>query len=190
VVQELESRGIKVENLAIDDSGSQSVADIVQVESKVAPIRCNFGARASDNPISGINPEPAYKRVADQATEIWVMFAELVRSGQVRGLVGEATSQFTTRSFVEGRRPQRLEPKAKYKQRTGKSSPDEADATALCALAARQAAGLFPGREKKVTPWVGATPWIPKKDPSESGYKSSGLESLQYSDLTLSAYVV
>ncbi len=189
VINRLEQLSVPIGNLAIDDSGTQSVADIVQVEGHIAPIRCNFGARASDSPISTINPEPAYKRVGNQVTEIWVLFAELARHGQVRGLTSVPASQFTSRAFVPGRRPQRLESKEDYRKRTGQSSPDEGDAVALCALAARKAAGLFPGSDKKLMPWVGAGESNPNfgRDPGSNyqsgpggnmprGYVNSGLD--------------
>ncbi len=149
------SNGVSMSHVAVDDSGTQSVADVLQHETRVAPIRCNFGARASDSPISGINPQPARQRVSDQVTEIWTLFAELVRAGQARGLGDKAMTQFTSRQYTPGRRPLKLETKNDYKARTGTTSPDEADAVALCALAARRAAGLFPGKEKQIISWSG-----------------------------------
>ncbi len=173
---------IPIQNLAIDDSGTQSVADIVQVESRVTPIRCSFGSRASDNPISAINPEPAKNRVSDQATEIWTMFAELVRADQVRGLCLKAAEQFTSRAYVSGKRPLKLETKKDYKRRTGGSSPDEADAVALAALAARRVAGLFPGRGREQVPWVGAG------DPLRPPSFSTGPLTPSYTTSSLSGY--
>ena len=181
VIQALDVQGIPLSSLAVDDSGTQSVADILQVESgnRVSPIRCNFGSRASDSPLSGINPEPAYKRVANQTTEIAVLLAELVRANQVRGLPEKASGQLTTRAFVTGKRPQRLEAKKDYKKRTGQASPDEGDAACLCALAARKAAGIFPGKEKQALVWAGSdtTNGRPRQE-LETSYRTGGLEQL------------
>jgi hypothetical protein len=179
VISILAARGIPVSMLAIDDSGTQSVADIVQVESHVAPIRCDFGSRASEDPISKVNATPAYKRVANQVAEIWVLFAELARNGQVRGLGAVPAAQITSRAFAEGKRPQRLEMKSDFKKRTGNSSPDEGDAVALCALAARKAAGLFPGSDEIIVPWSGAAQSRPGFGvDARSNYSGNSLDTL------------
>jgi hypothetical protein len=185
VITAMEARNVPMQNLAVDDSGTQSVADILQVESKVAPIRCNFGARASEQPISAINPEPAFKRVANQTTEIAVLLAELVRSGQVRDIPEKTQAQLTSRTFVLGKRPQRLEAKADYKKRTGIGSPDEGDASCLCALAARQSAGLFPGKNIPQKPWVGSPSAPVKEVDLSSGYQMGSSPSGSYSSLGL-----
>lgn len=181
----LRGAGVSAANLAVDDSGTQSVASIIQVEGKIQPIRCNFCMRASELPLSAADSTPANKRVADQATEIWTLFAELVRGGQVRGLASKPASQFTSRTYIPGRRPLKLESKADYKKRTGGNSPDEGDAVALCAMAARKAAGLFPGKEDPQRVWQGSRPvargrydLTPNYRTSElpAGYGSFGLD--------------
>lgn len=138
--------GVPIAHLAVDDSGTQSVADIVAVESGVQPLRCDFGASASDLPLSSTNLTPAKDRFGNRVTEIWLLLAELGRCGQLRGLPAKAAQQFCTRRFKPSGKLRALESKKEFKKRlAGQRSPDEGDAAALCVLAARLRAGLRPG---------------------------------------------
>lgn len=128
--------GIPIGSLAVDSSGSQSVADVVHAESGVRPIYCNFGSKSEN------------ERAKNKVTEIWLLVSELGRHHQVRGMNDKAVSQFCSRLFSKALVPLELEGKAAYKKRTGSSSPDEADALALACLAARQVCGLVPGVDR------------------------------------------
>lgn len=67
-------------------------------------------------------------------------------SGQLRGLSSTAAQQFCTRileSVGTGRK--RIEPKKEYKKRCKGGSPDEGDAVALTAFAARSRTFFLPG---------------------------------------------
>jgi hypothetical protein len=143
---ELDKRGIPVTHLAIDDSGTQSVADVVEVEIGRGCIRCNSGSAASDRPIARLNGTPVNERYVDRGTELWIQVAELGRNRQLRGMSAEECGQFTSRRLVMAGKRKRLERKVEYKTRLkGFRSPDDADAAALCVEAARVACGLHPG---------------------------------------------
>lgn len=137
---------IPLENVAVDDSGTQSVCDILVVESGHQPIRCNFTAKATAEPrVPGKPaPEPRYRNLV---TEMWYQTARLVREGQVRELPEAAAEQLCSRRYIRDLRPLALESKKDYKsRRTGRRSPDEADALVLCCRAAFLRANLCPGR--------------------------------------------
>jgi len=137
---------IPIANVAIDDSGTQSIADIVVVETGQHPIRASFGAVASESPLSSLNLHPARERFGNLVTEIWALTAEFGRFRQIRQFPTVAGQHFCTRRYKFSGRTKSLEPKRDYKKRLrGQSSPDEGDALALCAEAARRAAGLRAG---------------------------------------------
>lgn len=141
----LHQYGIPVSNLAVDDSGTQSVADVIEVELGARPIRCNFASKASDNPI-GSSGILAKSRFRNQVTEIWFLLAALGREGRLRGMCDKVAEQFCSRRFLRDRVPLALESKADYKKRrSGSRSPDEGDAAALACLAAKAVAGFTPG---------------------------------------------
>jgi len=140
VLKRLRELNISVSSLAVDDSGTQSVAAIIQKESGIIPIACNFSTRATE-------PEK-YRNVV---TEIWYWVQALARGYQLKGLDPKTAHQFCSRHFKNATRPQALESKPEYKKRTGLRSPDEGDCTALLTLAARRICGLTPGSDKPDT---------------------------------------
>jgi hypothetical protein len=137
--------GLQLNNLAIDDSGTQSIADIVTKELGYGCFRVNFGARASDSSVSMVDARPAYEVWGNSGTELWGAVAEYVRYGQVRRMPAKAAEQFTRRQFDINRRPKILKSKKKSRMDLGDRSPDEGDAAALCAAIARFVLGLKPG---------------------------------------------
>lgn len=141
----LTSTGLRLVNLAIDDSGTQSICDIVAKELGSGFLRCNFGTKASDLPVSLANPTVANKVYGNAVSELWGVFAEYVRFGHVRKLPDKAADQFTTRRFSPKRNPKILETKKDYKKRTSRKSPDDADACALCGGVLRFVLGIKPG---------------------------------------------
>jgi hypothetical protein len=145
---ELLARNVPIGNLACDDSGTQSVADVLTKELGVAVFRCNFAEKASDKPITTLSGDPASMRCKNMVTEAWMILAEFVRHGQVRGLSVDDVRQLTQRLFRRGEAAataRALETKREFKKRTGMASPDEADAASMIALLARDRFGFTPG---------------------------------------------
>ena len=130
-------RGLALGNLAVDDSGTQSVASVLEVEAGTAPVRCNFAAKASANPHPqpGVPVRPRFKNLV---TEMWYRVAALGREGRLRRFPESAARQFCSRRFRRGIVPLALETKDDYAGRNAGRSPDEADALALCVLAAER----------------------------------------------------
>lgn len=144
-------RDIPMDMLAADDSGSQSLADVLSVEIGPGVLRVNYSRAASDKPTSVTSPEEARKKLRDCITEGWVILAELVKLGQVRGLSEVCARQLCARQYATNAKtsailePRRLEPKAAFKARTKLGSPDEGDAAAMACLLIRHRLGIVPG---------------------------------------------
>lgn len=147
----LAEHGIPVGNLACDDSGTQSVCDVLAVETGVQPIRCNFSSRPTEPPDGS---KPRYRNLV---TEIWHLVASLVRDNQIRGMPSVVAEQLCSRRYQRGITPLSLESKDDYrKRRQGQRSPDEADAYALACFAAVRVGAVRPGYFPSVT--VGGGP--------------------------------
>lgn len=145
----LVQKGIPLENVGIDDSGTQSVADVYEVELGVVPVRCSFASKASEE--FSETGEALQKKFANLVTEMWADVAKLGRNGQLRGLNNKAALQFCSRFYKKGIKPLALESKKDYKKRlSGQNSPDEGDALSICARVAKIKAGLVPGGGKDI----------------------------------------
>lgn len=131
-------------NLGIDDSGTQSVADIVEVETGSRVFRVNFGSKASELPVSMANQNPAKTVYQNRITEYYFALVEYAQRQQIRGLPADAAAEFCQRRLAEGKRPKRLETKKEAKKRI-KRSPDHADACAVLIGVVREKIGLVPG---------------------------------------------
>jgi hypothetical protein len=142
----LAEQGVPVANLAVDDSGTQSVADVIDVEIGRGCTRYNYGTKPSERPLSYANPTPARDRCKNLVTEMHILSAEFVRARQVRALGDKAAQQWTGRRFrKDGAIGRILEGKRDYKKRTGQKSPDEGDAAVMICTLARDRFGFLPG---------------------------------------------
>ena len=158
-VEVCKAHGIPLDNVAIDDSGTQSVADIWRTETGIAPVRCNFAARApgilphdQQKSVKGASmPRPKY---SNMVTELWSLMAKLVRQGRIRGLRGKAQAQFCGRIYKKDQKPLALEAKQDYKKRNGNKSPDEADAAAVALLAAFRKGTISLDPDQASTSWL------------------------------------
>jgi len=144
------ARDVRMDMLAADDSGTQSLADVLSVEIAPGVMRVNYARAASDKPINTASPEIANKRYKDCITEGWTLLAEFVKMNQVRGLSIECARQLCSRQYVTNKagvvqEPRRLEPKTTFKARTKLGSPDAADAAAMAVLLIRHRLGILPG---------------------------------------------
>ena len=141
---------VTMDCFAADDSGTQSVCDVLTVEISPGVMRINYSTSASAEAMSVAAPEEAKKKYRDKITEAWAILAEFVKYGQVRGLGEECAKQLVARQFMTNIRgvvlePRRLEQKKVFKSRTMMSSPDEADAAAMVCYLVRHKLGILPG---------------------------------------------
>lgn len=142
--------GFSWDNLAVDDSGTQSVADVIDAENNCQVFRVNFARKASDRPVSSRNSIPACELYRNKITEFYFALVEYAQFGQIRGLPADAARQFCARRIVEKKRPFMLESKRDAKVRLQRS-PDQADACAILVGLCREKLGVLAG-ESKATP--------------------------------------
>lgn len=138
---------------AIDASANQGLADDLMIYAGADCLAVNNSVRASEAPLRAADARPAKETIYDRGTEAWCVLAEFCKAGMVRGLPMEALRALTTRHFAMKRGrggalvsmnfPLRLEPKDEFRKRF-KKSPDECDACANAALAAKERFGLLP----------------------------------------------
>lgn len=138
---------------AVDASANQGLADDLDIYVGQGVMKCmhvNFANRASDRPVRQGADVPANRLYGDRVTEAYCVLALFCKAGMVRGLSKNACQQLCSRRFATlpssnvPRQPLRLEPKDRYKERNHNRSPDEADAAALAALAAKEVLGVLP----------------------------------------------
>ena len=131
--------------VGVDDSGTQSVADMLEIRRGTGVYRCNFGARAPELAVSVANDAPAHTRYRNMVTWMYFLLYEYGQRRQIRGLPDDAAQQFCMRRVLPKHKPLTLESKSDFKSRIHGRSPDEADACAICAGLARDRLGFIPG---------------------------------------------
>jgi len=136
--------------VAVDSSGNQGLADDLDMYVGPGCMHVNNSVRASDKPIRAAGDgTPAKDILYDRGTESWTVLAEFCRAGQVRGLPPKAVQALVSRRFATRGKdrvvahPLRMEAKEDFSIRF-KGSPNEADACALAALAAKERFGIMP----------------------------------------------
>jgi hypothetical protein len=143
----LSARGIRPENLAVDDSGTQSVADALVMRLGAQVFRVNFSWRPTKLPVSAVNATPADEVYNNRITEYYFGLAEFGRANQIRGLPKDAAAQISRRDIDEKKRPFRIVAKRDAKKTLGRS-PDEGDAAVLLAGMCRERFGMVAGVTK------------------------------------------
>lgn len=164
VMDELKARGLSPRQFSIDCTGSQSVlADVIDREWNITRNkrkdssewerchRVHFYGSCSDLPISTEDPRPASEVYRNRVTELWYLFREYARNGNLRLVPGEALLQFCTRlvldNYGKGASSERIqvESKREMKDRTGGKSPDHADSVVCLLEYVRSVLSIKPG---------------------------------------------
>jgi len=140
--------GLHPKNLACDETGTQRISDVIEMEWDTGILRKAFNARASDLPVSIYNDKPCKEYYHNCVTELWYTLQQFGQFGQIRALPKQAAKEFAMRRIDPDKRPRRLESKVDMKKRL-KHSPDTADACALCLAVARERIGVNPGSSRK-----------------------------------------
>lgn len=122
------SRGVRPENFAMDVTGEGGgLAAIIAQEWGAGFHQVEFGGRASDMPVSDVNPRPCHQEYGNRVTELWYAFRSILMLNRVRGLDADTALEFCKRQFrVESKIW--VESKRDMKARPGGRSPDLADA--------------------------------------------------------------
>lgn len=141
--------GPPIKHLYVDSSGNQGLADDIDIYVGRGCGHINSSVRASEAPLRHLDDRAAREHLYDRGTEAWCVLAEFVKSGRVRGLPQRALDALTQRRFMtrpksnDAIQPLRLEAKEVFIARF-KASPNETDACALAALAAKERMGVIP----------------------------------------------
>jgi len=136
---------ISVNRLGIDDSGTQSCADGVEMLMGRGVYRCNFSTKPPDLSVSSANSDSSVLRYRNRVTWMYFLALEYGQQMQIRGLSDIVASQLCTRRILPKSSPFQLESKSDYKKRTHSQSPDEADASMIILGLVRERLGLMPG---------------------------------------------
>ena len=160
IMNELKALGCRVDDLAIDITGSQSaLADIIDKESlkddwKSISGQCHrvkFGGAPSELRISEEDVRTAQKAYKNKVTELWYRVRTYGQNDNIRGLDETACIEFCQRqllsSAIDSRNMECVEQKVDMKARTGKS-PDVADAVACAIDLIRVKHGIVPQNDQ------------------------------------------
>jgi hypothetical protein len=145
LVDLLQVEGVTIDHLGIDDSGTQSVADALEMKLGLGVYRCNFSRKPPELAVSMSNPAPASERYRDTVSWMYYLMGEYAQRAQIRGLPEEAANQLCRRRVKAKLRPLQIESKDDMKKRIHGRSPDAADACVIVAALARERLGVMPG---------------------------------------------
>lgn len=142
---------ILLSRLAVDSSGTQSMADVIDMELSgpggASCVRYNYASKATDALTYG-GRETYADRYSDLATELWMLTASFIRTRNIRQLPAEAARQLSMRRVIRRTRNTKLslESKREFSKRLAGASPDEGDAVAMACGIARDVLGFSPGQ--------------------------------------------
>lgn len=144
--------GVKPRNVGVDSTGGGGVfCDILANEWKTDEfMRVNFAGNASDRPVSAIDLTPGKDKYSNRMSELWFSGLELLRTNQLRGIDDHLARELTSRQYDMAGKKLVVEPKVKYKARTGES-PDLADAAFVLIEVARERFGFLGGERFEIS---------------------------------------
>jgi hypothetical protein len=131
-IEELNKRGVKPENFALDSTGAGAgIADIISQRWKVGFHRVSFGGSATEDPISAEDNREGKSVYANRVSQLWGQIKTLIMSESIRGLDDQTARELCGRIYSLKNEKTLLESKRDLKKRTKGNSPDRADALAL-----------------------------------------------------------
>lgn len=131
-IKELEARGVRPEDFALDATGAGAgIADIISQRWQNGFVRVSFGGAATDAPISVEDTRPAKQVYANRVTQLWSQIKVVVMAGRMRGLDDQTARELCARIYTLKNEKTLLESKKELKKRTKGNSPDRADALSL-----------------------------------------------------------
>lgn len=139
--------GIGPNALAVDDSGTQNVADYVEIVMGRGVYRCNYAAKPPPLPMSVNHDDTVDRKYRNTITWLLYNVHEFAQYGQIKGLPEAAIDELCSRQLDKRLKGLLIvETKKMFKKRTknGKS-PDTSDACAMLAGMVRHRFGLVPG---------------------------------------------
>ena len=159
VIELCEKEKVTPDRFVVDDTMG-NWGDVLVSEWGHGILQVNSNNRATDRPLQGgkAEAEPGLvnsDRFIDRVAEMWLSPRVLLRNKQISGLHPKCVEQMTIRGFAYGRGGKgngvrvSVEPKKVYRQRTGGSSPDEADTAFLLIDLAIERHGLLPTQPRE-----------------------------------------
>jgi hypothetical protein len=155
--RECVKRKIKPENVGIDATGGGGggLCDMLQLQWNDQFLRVQFGGKASDRKIKNDSKVVASDRYYNRASELFFVGKQFLLGRQIYGLPNVIIKQMCNRSYLTKKTSRgvvlQVEPKEKYKGRTG-SSPDETDAFLVAVETARVRHGFLAADPVKERP--------------------------------------
>lgn len=140
-----EKHGVQPFHAAVDSTGAGGpFCDIMNQVWSREILRVNFGGRASDLPVSLTELIPGHERYYDRVTEIWYSGKELLRQGQIKGILPVQAQEMAIRKYGTTGATKKIyaESKVDMKLRTGGKSPDVADAGFIVLALCRERLGF------------------------------------------------
>lgn len=172
VIELCRKYGVKPRHLGVDESGTQSVGDFIEMKGFKGIHRISFQSSPTLLPVSRYNPIPSKEEYKDRVSELWFSIRQFATFNQIRGLDPQAAVEFCERLVWPGAK-KAVEPKDKMKERLN-HSPDDADAAAIVADVVRQTLGIYPGDSQM--------------DPGILGFSEESTRSLREAESPDSAY--
>lgn len=129
--EQCERRGITPNHVAVDSTGAGGpLCDVIDLVWGRGVLRVDFGGSASEIAVSMTDPTPAKERYKDRKTEIWYRGVDLLRQGQLRGIMPAMATEMSIRHYTHVGISNLIlaESKNDMKLRTGGQSPDIAEA--------------------------------------------------------------
>lgn len=140
--ERMAENGVSIHNLAVDATGGGEVfGSLITRDLGTGFLNVSFAKKASDKPVSRNDKRKGFDRFKNMVSELWYVGKELVRTGQLKGLMPDMVKEVVARTYKEVNGVVQVEPKDDMKIRT-KKSPDIADAGFLCVHMARMRHGL------------------------------------------------
>jgi hypothetical protein len=131
VVDECLAEAVDPQYFGMDVTGEGGgTADILKREWSTEFLCVSFAGRASDRPVSEINPRKCYEEYFNRVSELWYQVRRACERGQIRGMPVEMATEFCSRFYEMRGSLIMAEPKTKMKLRLNRS-PDYADMGAV-----------------------------------------------------------
>lgn len=154
--------GVSPYNSGVDSTGGGSpFCDLLNSMWSRDFLRVNFGGGASKQAVSLTNPKLGNELYHDRVTEIWYSGKELLRQGQIKGLIPAQIHEMTARKYGTTGVDKKIyvESKKDMKFNTGGKSPDIADAGFIVLALCRERMGFNAAITESLRKTAGVTDW-------------------------------
>lgn len=168
VKEKLGEWGIPITQFACDDSGTQNVADYLEILLGRGLYRCNYNSRPPKVQTGQAVDATADKKYRNFISFAYYCVAEFAQFGQIRGLPKQAVDEFCSRRLDQKLKGTlTIETKKQYKARMKDGeSPDTSDCCAMLVAMIRDRFGLAPGSDAWGLQWFGADE-TPNSEPAD-----------------------